>query len=128
MKSLALLLLALPLAACASTPQKIARADHVPINSLIARPSAVRPVSKLSLQYIAEAETRCRASNIGSSDPQFGLCVNDYLSEQHGILAFRDRAGAIEIASVASGWPSPDATEAFAVWPGPGSSALTPGR
>jgi hypothetical protein len=101
MKKIALLLLALPLAACATaapTPQKNAQAAYVPPNSLIARPYSQGPIPAQTLQYIAEAETHCRAGNLGPSDPKYGPCVNDYLQDHYGLAIFVDSAGALRVA------------------------------
>jgi hypothetical protein len=101
MKRLALLMLALPLAACgtaAPTPQKSAQADYVPINSLIARPYSQGSIPALTLQYIAKAEAHCRADNFDPSDPKYGPCVNDYLQDYYGLAVFVDTTGALRVA------------------------------
>ena len=117
MKKLALLLLAFLLGACttaAPTPQNNAQATYIPPNSLIARSYSPKPIPKLTLQWIAQAETHCRAGNVGSSDPQYGQCVNGYLQDQYGVTLFRDQTGALQVAYPNTGFPSPDATSAFA--------------
>ncbi len=55
MKQLALLLLALPLAACA-TPQQ---------------------VSQMREKQYMTAEAHCRANDKRTSDPQYGKCIKD---------------------------------------------------
>ena len=58
MKRLALLLMALALSACATSPEKTAQ--------------------------LAEAKSNCAASTKGPSDPRYTPCVNGYLQSHYG--------------------------------------------
>ena len=105
------------------------QASYVPTNSQIGRPYAPKPISKLTLQWIANAESRCRADNVGPSDPRYSKCVNGYLQEQYQITLYRDAGGALQVARAGTnGWPSRDATAAFAVDPGPPTPLPPPTR
>jgi len=92
MKKLALLLLAFPLAACA-TPQQ---------------------ASQMREKQYMTAEAHCRADNVDPS-AQYGKCVHDYLVDQYGVTLYRAPDGTLKVARYAiSTWPSPDAYSAFA--------------
>ncbi len=96
MKKLALLLFALPLAACA-TPQQVAQMRE---------------------EQYTTAETHCRADNVGPSE-QYEKCVEDYLVDQYGVTLYRASDGTLKVTRYPTvrPWPSPDATEAFAAPP-----------
>ena len=84
MKMLALLLLALPLAACA-TPQQVAQMRET--------------------QYTT-AQAHCRADNIDSSDPKYGPCVSGYLLSEYGVALYRADDGTLKVARyLQSPWP-----------------------
>jgi hypothetical protein len=101
MKKLTLLLLALPLAACA-TPQQ---------------------VSQMREKQYMTAEAHCRADDSGPSDPQYGKCIKEYLLHEYGVALYRAPDGTLKVARyLQSSWPSPDAYSAFAapyIGPGP---------
>jgi hypothetical protein len=93
MKKLALLLLALPLAACA-TPQQ---------------------VSQMREKQYMTAEAHCRANDSGPSDPQYGKCIKEYLQDEYRVALYRAPDGTLKVARYfQSPWPSPDAYSAFA--------------
>jgi hypothetical protein len=93
MKKLALLLLALPLAACA-TPQQ---------------------VSQMREKQYMTAEAHCRANDSGPSDPQYGKCIKEYLQDEYRVALYRTPDGTLKVARYfQSPWPSPDAYSAFA--------------
>ena len=110
MKTLALLLLALPLAACA-TPQQ---------------------VSQMREKQYTTAKAHCGANDSGPSDPQYGKCIKEYLQEEYGVALYRAPDGTLKVARyVTSPWPSPDATSAFAapfMSLGPPTTPPPPGR
>jgi hypothetical protein len=92
MKKLASLLLALPLAACA-TPQQ---------------------VSQMREKQYMTAEVHCRADNVGPS-VQYGKCIKEYLQDEYGVALYRAPDGTLKVARYfQSSWPSPDAYSAFA--------------
>jgi hypothetical protein len=105
MKKLALLLLALPLAACA-TPQQ---------------------VSQMRETQYTTAEAHCRADNVGPS-AQDGKCIKEYLQNEYGVALYRAPDGTLKVARYfQSPWPSPDAYSAFAAPPpeGPGPPPMS---
>ena len=107
MKKLALLLLALPLAACATpTPQQ--NSEQVPPNSLIGRDYVQihRPLSKVAMGWIAKATSHCLALDVSPSDPHYGQCVNDYLRYHYGVAFLRNSDGSLRVA-VYDPWISP---------------------
>lgn len=105
MNKLALLLLALPLAACA-TPEQVAQMRET--------------------QYTT-AQAQCRA-NLDPSDPKYGPCVQNYLLSEYGVALYRADDGTLKVARyLQTPWPSQDATEAFAAPVTNGGLPMTPG-
>ena len=102
MKKLALLLLALPLAACA-TPQQVAQMRE---------------------EQYTTAQAHCRADNLNPSDPKYGPCVSGYLLSEYGVALYRADDGTLKVARyLQSPWPAHDATAAFAA---PQAPAMPP--
>lgn len=110
MKRLALILLAIPLAACATSEQRgQLGATHMAVGAacssdgcgLYRPPQAVPagarvyPLTSAMLHRASEAATSCMDTHQGPSNPHFGQCINDYLQYHYGWVIARDTKNAI---------------------------------